>query len=153
MHVHNEHHLNSTKTWMKHMFASHSKTTPPDELSVLSTSAQPESLASNEDVTLCEDTNRAQRCPTSGFHETISDHCFRGVEDDELPPYPSLSGKLTLAQLFNFQNHHWADLFEECAKKSYEEELAWYDLLNEDSAKADSMEVDVDETTADILLG
>ena len=153
MHVHNEHHLNSTKTQMKRMFASRSKTTPPDELSVLSTAAQPESLASNEDVTLCEDTDRAPRCPTSGFHDTISDHCFGGVEDDEPPPYPSLSGKLTLAQLFNFQNRHWADLFEERAKKGYEEELALYDLLNEDSATADGMEVDVDETTADILLG
>ena len=156
MHVCNEHRLNSTKTRMKRMFASRSKTTPPDELSTAAQPPipQPESLASNEDIIPSTDeglNHESGRAP--GFHNLIADHCRAAVEDDELPSYPSSGGKLTLVQLFNFQNRHWVDLFEECANSSYEEELALYELLNEDSATVDGMEVDIDETTADILIG
>ena len=58
---------------------------------------------------------------------------------------------MTLKQLFNFNNRHWLVLYEKCARKTYKEELALYELLNEDAAAGDGLEVDVDETTAKIL--
>ena len=160
MHVHNQHHLNSMKTRMKRMFTTHSKTTCPDELSVQQTVAQspsprPASPTSNDDPLLSTDgdLNHAH-CPRPGFRDFILDHYdIEPVEDDELAACPPSGGKLSLSQLFNFGNRHWATLYEECAKRSYEEELALYDLLNEDSAMGDGLEVDVDETTADILIG
>jgi hypothetical protein len=44
-------------------------------------------------------------------------------------------------------------LYEECAKWGYNQELILYDLLNKDSVTGDGMEVDMDEATADILIG
>lgn len=87
-----------------------------------------------------------------GFREFISNHHSAPINNDEAPIYPPLGGKLSLSQLFNFGNSHWVELYEECAARSFEEELTLYDLLNEDSAAGEGMEVDVDETTADILL-
>lgn len=90
----------------------------------------------------------------SGFHDLISDHHSGPVEDDDvLFDYNLHVGKLSLVELFNFENVHWAMLYQDQAKKSFAEELALYDLLNEDAGTGDGLEVDVDETTADILIG
>ena len=67
--------------------------------------------------------------------------------------YPPAMGKMNLKQLFNFNDEHWLTLYEGCARRSYEEELSLYDLLNEDAATGDGMEVDVDEMMAEILIG
>lgn len=157
MHVRNEHHLRSTKTRMKRLFATRSKPTPLDEMSALSMAAQPPSLvsiANNEgDISLIDESPDCMHRPRSGFHEFIPDHHSAPVEDDQLYPNSSSGGKLRLSELFNFENHHWVGLYEECAKRSYDEELSLYDLLNEDAAAINGIEVDVDETTADILIG
>ena len=143
---------------MKRMFATQSKTTPPDKLSTFSPAVQPPSPqpvppTSDEDVVpqINEDLDGVHY-PRPGFHDFISDHTTP-AEDDEPLAHTSFTGKLALVQLYNFENHHWVELYSECAKRSYEEELALYDLLNEDAATGDGMEVDVDETTADILFG
>lgn len=159
MHVRNEHRLRSTKTRMKRMFATRSATTPTDELSTLSTAAQPPSPpsvspTSNEFAvpSIDEDPNHAHPL-RSGLHDIICDHNPAPTEDDEPPTYVSQGGKLSLGELFDFGNDHWVKLYEEHARRSFNEELALYDLLNEDAATGDGMEVDVDETTADILIG
>lgn len=157
MHVHNEHHLNSTKKRMKRMFSTRSKTALEEP--VLSTAAQPSgsqpgSLASNEIMSsIDDDLDQSTHNPRPpGFRDFISDRPSAPIEDYELYDCHSSRGKMSLADLFNFGNQHWIGLYEECAKRSYEEELALYDLLNEDAATSDGMEVDVDETTADILI-
>lgn len=154
MHIRDEHRLKSTKTRMKRMFATRS-TTSPDEPSALSTDAQPpspwpESLEIDED-----DTSSIDEDPdhVPGFRDFIPNCRSAPAENDEPVAYSSLRGKLSLSQLFNFENPHWVKLYEECAERSYEEELALYDLLNEDAGTGDGMEVDVDEATADILIG
>ena len=160
MHVRNEHRLNSTKTRMKRMFTTRSKTTTPlGDLPGLSTAVQPPTMppmspASDEDcaASIDEDLDRIHY-PGQGFRQFISDHHSAPVEDDEPFAHSSPRGKLRLCELFNFANRHWVELYEECAKKSFEEELALYDLLNEDAGTGEGMEVDVDETTADILIG
>ena len=156
MHVRAEHQLNSTRTRMKRMFAARSKTASPDEpptpsADPQSSSQQPEPTPRNEETTLLtnKDLNDAQR-PRSGLREFLSNCNFVPTEDDELPP---AMGKMSLKQLFNFNDEHWLTLYEGCARRSYEEELSLYDLLNEDAATGDGMEVDVDETTAEILIG
>ena len=154
MHICDEHHLKSMKTQMKHMFATCS-TTFPDEPSALSTDAQPlspqpESLEINED-----DTSSINKDPdhVPGFCDFIPNYCSVPTKNDELVTYSSLRGKLNLSQLFNFENPHWVKLYDKCAKRSYEEELVLYNLLNEDAGTGDGMEVDIDEATADILIG
>ena len=160
MHVRNEHHLNSTKTQMKRMFTTRSKTTHSDEPPVQQTIAQPPSpwpaspTSNDAPISSTDGDLNHVHCPRPGFRDFISDRCDIGpIEDDEPVACPPSGGKLSLSQLFNFENRHWATLYEECAKRSYEEELALYDLLNEDAATGDGLEVDVDETTADILIG
>ena len=140
------------------MFTARSSATQPsDELPRLSTVAQPpsppvvspvsdESAASPTD----EDPNNADL--RSGFHDIVNNH-HSVPADDEPSAYSSQGGKLSLAQLFNFGNNHWAKLYEEHARKRFTEELALCELLNEDAATGDGTEVDVDETTADILIG
>ncbi|KAF9647431.1 hypothetical protein BDM02DRAFT_3098174 [Thelephora ganbajun] len=162
MHVLNEHRLSSTKTRMKHMFAARSKTASAEEVSTLSTVAQPPSpqsglLAGGEATSpsIDEDPDHACRLK-SGLRDFVSDHCSAPIDDgddDDPVAYPSRGGKLSLSQLFNFENDHWVKLYEECAKRSYEEELALCDLLNEDAETSDGVEVDVDEMTAEILMG
>jgi hypothetical protein len=92
-------------------------------------------------------------CPRPGFRQFLPDHHSAPIWDDEPPTHSSPGGKLALGHLFNFKNRHWVEMYEESAKKSFDEELALYDLLNEDAGTGDGMEVDVDETTADILTG
>ena len=159
MHVRNEHRLNSTKTRMKRMFTTRSNTTSPDAPSAPSTTGpplgpQPAPPTSDEDLvsSIDRDPDHVQ-WPRPGFHDFIPDHHSAPAEDDDPFSYPLPGGKLSLCELFNFDHRHWVELYEECAKKSYEEELALYDLLNEDAATGDGTEVDVDETTGDILIG
>ena len=155
MHVRNEHQQNSTKTRMKRMFTTRSKATS-SELPTPSTFLQPldpqlVSQASNEAAD--EDPNHTHYL-APGLRDIISDcrHSL-AIEEDELVSNPSQGGKLTLSQLFNFGNDHWAASYEGHARKSFDEELELYDLLNEDAATGDGTEVDVDETTAEILIG
>ena len=140
------------------MFMSHLKP-PPSDWS--STVAQPPSpqlaspaideaapLSLDEDLDNVHNTHHLR----SGFHDFISDQQSRLVQDDEPLAYHSQGGKLTLGQLFNFENAHWVALYQEQARKGFDEELALYDLLNEDTGTGDDIEVGVDETTAEILI-
>ena len=133
MHVCNEHWLASTKTRIKRMFTSRLPT-PSDGLSTVAqppsspfaspTTDEATSLSIDEDLDNPDDT----QCLRSGFHDLISDNQSRPAQDDEPFSYDSQGGKLTLSQ------------------------LALYDLLNEDTGAGNDMEVDVDETTAEILI-
>ena len=91
-------------------------------------------------------------CPRPGFCDLVLDHSAP-IEVDEPLTHLLLRGKLNLSQLFNSVNCHWAELYAESARRSYEKELALYDLLNEDAAAGNGMEVDVDDTAGDILFG
>ena len=157
MHVCKKHRLASTKTRMKRMFTSRLPT-PSDGLSTVAqppsspfaspTTDEATSLSIDEDLDNPDDT----QCLRSGFHDLISDNQSRPAQDDEPFTYDSQGGKLTLSQLFNFEDAHWVAIYREQAGKGFDEELALYDLLNEDTGTGDDMEVDVDETTAEILI-
>jgi hypothetical protein len=98
-----------------------------------------------------EDPNHAD-CLDSSFRSIIVDHHSPPVEDSGPPIHPSHRGKLRLSELFEFGNSHWSTLYKKYAKRCFNEELAVYDLLNEDAAAGNGTEVDVDETTAEILI-
>lgn len=140
------------------MFATRSKATHLDEIatSAISMVVHPPSprqlspTSDDDDMSPIDVDEDPIRAP--GLRDFVSDHSAPIDSDDPLT-YPSPRGKLSLSQLFNFEDPHWINLYEECATRSFEEELTLYDLLNEDSAAGEGMEVDVDETTADILLG
>ena len=74
------------------------------------------------------------------------------TNDDDVPAHNSPGEKMSLSELFNFKNSHWTNLYEECATRSFEAEFSLYDLLNKDAAAGEGTEVEVDKTTADILL-
>ena len=140
------------------MFSACSKTASADEPLVPSVVVQPPStqpalLATDEDTVspINEGDLIHACCPRPGFRDLVSDHSAP-VEVDEPLAHPLLRGKLNLSQLFNFRNCHWAELYAESARRSYEEELALYDLLNKDAAVGDGMEVDVDDTTGNIFV-
>ena len=97
-----------------------------------------------------EDLDHAHH-PESGFHGLI-DHHFTPDEDDKPSTYCSQGGKLSLSQLFNFGNNHLVKLHEEQVNQGYDEELALYELLNGDVTIDGGVEVDVNKTTAAILV-
>ena len=136
------------------MFAARSKTAPMDELLMVVQlpSSQPVSPVSGEAPmpSTNKDFDHAHH-PELGFRDLV-DHHFTPDEDDKPSTYCSQGGKLSLSQLFNFRNGHWVKLHEEQVNWGYNEELALYDLLNEDAAIDGGVEVDVDEATATILV-
>ena len=97
-----------------------------------------------------EDLDHAHH-PESGFCGLV-DHHFTPDENDEPSTYCSWGGKLSLSQLFNFGNDHSVKPYEEQVNQGYDEELALYKLLNEDATIDGGVEVDVDKTTAAILV-
>jgi len=150
MHVRNEHWLNSTKSRMKRMFSTRSKSAPHGEPTTPFTPTQPldsrpTPSTSDDDIPPSIDRDTSH----TGFRDFIA---TMPTNDSDIPAHDSPGVKMSLSELFNFENSHWTDLYEECASRSFEAELALYDLLNEDAAAGEGAEVEVDETTADILL-
>jgi len=96
------------------MFKTRSQSTPSDGLSTVAQPPSPQlvpptadeatPLPVNEDL---DDTHHSR----SGFHNLISDHHSGPVEDDVLFDYNLHVGKLSLVELFNFENVHWAMLY------------------------------------------
>jgi hypothetical protein len=58
-----------------------------------------------------------------------------------------------ISRLFDFSNKTWSAILSRHAQHSFDEELALYELLDLDAAGEDDADVDIDETTAQILIG
>ena len=82
-------------------------------------------------------------------------------EDDELESVnTSGSGsmtfkKLTISELFNFEQSYWTKRLETSGLRGFNEELSVYDLLNLDAVGNDEIDdraSEVDPSTEDVLL-
>jgi hypothetical protein len=109
-----------------------------------------ESMVSSEDF---------ENPPSSRFRDLIEEEVTRVERDKDVydaihMPARLLPGayrKITITDLFDFDNEHWARKFEESALRTFKQELDIYELLDLD-ADGD-LDIEVDESTAQVLLG
>lgn len=60
----------------------------------------------------------------------------------------------TISELFDFSKTHWQTLYSKTALRSFDEELATYELLDLDAqGENDDEVVDANDITRDILIG
>jgi hypothetical protein len=75
------------------------------------------------------------------------------VEEDDLDQEPvrtSAIEPIPIRNLFDFTKNHWVELYSRTALRSFDEELAAYEMLDLD-AQGDE-EIDIDESTGELLL-
>lgn len=60
--------------------------------------------------------------------------------------------RVTIKELFDFSCPHWAERYVKQPMRSFDEELALYELLDMNADGEADVDVDVDDMTGDILL-
>ena len=88
----------------------------------------------------------------------IIGHHTRMVDEDNLDnegvsPPDTIGRPVTIQELFDFTSVHWVDSYAKSAHRSFDEELELYELLDLDAEGEEDADVEVDDTTADILMG
>ena len=147
MHIRGEHQEMSTKIRMKHLFGHQSRTSPADTTESASWPPPPDP---NPGPSIELSTLHTSEASISGLRHLIPD------SDDITDGEPTSSGArnpISLADLFDFGNVYWVNLYNSYAQKYLAEELALCELLNQDAATDEGVEVDVDEMTGEILTG
>ena len=66
---------------------------------------------------------------------------------------PSVTAAVSVEELFDFSRSHWVDLYAKTARRSFDEELKLYELLDLDAQGEDDVDLDVDDSTGAILHG
>ena len=132
------------KTRMKNLFGHRSRTSPTDP----APAPQPPPPNPIPGRTVDLSTSLTPEMSTSGLRHLIPDD----VEDSE-QYYIVAHNPTTLSDLFDFNNDHWVNLYNEYAQNHLAEELTLCELLNQDAATDEGAEVDVDEMTGEILMG
>lgn len=61
--------------------------------------------------------------------------------------------KIEIQDLFDFDSKHWTGIYSETARRSFDEELAVYELLDLDAEGDIDVDLDVDGITGDTLIG
>ena len=162
MHIRDEHMQKETKTRMKHMFIQRTESARPAALSaqplpipeppsIITTSpADPQpSNASNANVPQPQSNDR--------FSDMATRH-MQSAEEDETDREPvtavNVIGRLVkLVELFNFTDSHWVQSYEKAVRHSFDEELELYEVLDMDAEGEEEANVDVDDSTGELLLG
>jgi len=75
------------------------------------------------------------------------------VEEDNLDQEPVRTSAIELIpiqNLFDFTKNHWVELYSRTVLRSFDEELAAYEMLDL-NAQGDE-EIDIDESTGELLL-
>jgi hypothetical protein len=92
------------------------------------------------------------------FRDMAAQHSLSAQEDetDRQPvTSPNVIGRtVKLVESFNFRDSHW-DQYEHAVRRSFQEELELYELLDLDAEGEEEadVDVDVDDTTGEILIG
>ena len=60
---------------------------------------------------------------------------------------------IPLEQLFDFMYSHWTTIYEKTAQCSFDEELELYELLDMDATGKEEADIDIDDSTAEVMLG
>ena len=154
MHIRGEHQENSTtKTRMKNMFDHRSKTHPhstpqqPPQADPNPAQAEPDTNDSDVEMSSTSDSASASTSDPSLRHLIPTE------ATDSEPRNLETGSSVSLQDLFNFDECSWTNIYGEYAKRHLADELEVCELLNKDAATENSLEVDVDEMTGDILMG
>ena len=60
---------------------------------------------------------------------------------------------MSVEELFDFGQSHWVELYAKSPRRSFDEELKLYELLDLDAQGEDDVDLDVDDSTGAILHG
>lgn len=99
----------------------------------------------------------SQRHAGRSFRAIVNNHT-RLVSEDEIDQRPvtaplAIKNRVPIQQLFNFNQSYWVDKYARHPLRSSDEELALYELLDLEAQGEVDADVDVDDTTGDILHG
>jgi hypothetical protein len=163
MHIRDEHMLKETKVRMKRMFIKRTETAHA------SSSAQPivvpegplitESVIDPQllDASINNTPQAAQPQSNDRFRDMAARHALSAEEDEtdhEPVAVANIIGRsVKLVELFNFTDSHWVQVYEQAARRSFEEELELYELLDLDAEGEEETNVDVDDSTGELLIG
>ncbi|KJA26431.1 hypothetical protein HYPSUDRAFT_52683 [Hypholoma sublateritium FD-334 SS-4] len=118
-------------------------------------------------TTAAAESQQQDTAPVNSFRRLVEEEINRVDLDEDIEDvldefiFPSGPGlgtstpqyrKKKISELFEFTNDHWAKFFEKHAIRTFDEELEIYELLDMD-AEGDDDDVEIDETTAQILVG
>jgi len=158
MHIRDEHVQKETKKRMKRMFVTRSEAARtanktqqplPPPVNELSTSGDPD-IDENFDPTARPQSN-------DRFWDMAARHSLSAQEDEtdrEPVTNPNVIGRtVKLVELFNFTEPYWISQYERAARRTFDEELELYELLDLDAEGEEQVNIDVDDSTGEILIG
>jgi hypothetical protein len=93
----------------------------------------------------------------STFRDIANQHS-RLVDEDNLDNEPvrsseHIQGPWKLVDLFDFTRDHWVNMYSRSAHRSFREELELYEMLDLEEEGVGHVDVDIDDATANTLLG
>lgn len=161
MHIRDEHTRKDVKKRMKRLFVTRSHAAATTHVNA-STAARPSTsmVAQSpglESPQLELDGARSDHgTAQSGMRNIISRH-NQMLEEDETDQDPvtvsSVIGRrIPLGDLFDFSNDHWVKMYEGSARRSFDDELEMYELLDLDAAGEEEVDVDLDDSTGDLMM-
>ena len=75
------------------------------------------------------------------------------LDDEPVRPSPVIGRRVPIQELFDFSRSHWVEMYAKSAKRSFDEELELYELLNLDAQGEDDVDLEVDDSTGAMLHG
>ncbi|KAF5381398.1 hypothetical protein D9615_008423 [Tricholomella constricta] len=176
MHIRDEHVRKQSKDRVKRQFtARNSSTTTPSAMPAeqcpliaitpVTTAAAPSlgkhweegSFESGLNDDGATEPNAEQSSPGNDFRSIASSHSMM-VDLDDRDNHPvrdpdTIGHQIPISELFDFSRTHWVDTYSHVAERSFDEELALYELLDLDADGEEDADIGVDDTMEDILIG
>lgn len=167
MHIRDEHLRKQTRKRLKRVFATRNETVqtpstnPIPSTSTTTAMTTPALLptdptSSNDHGGSPAPASNAEP-PSTGFRAIVQHHSDM-VDDDNLDDEPvrasSVIGRqVPIRELFDFSRSHWVEMYAKSAKRSFDEELELYELLDLDAQGEVDVDLDVDDSTGAMLHG
>jgi hypothetical protein len=148
----------------EHIGLSHSKERLKRHFGKASTTptqaTQPSTGAATSNVETTEVQSTNEPLPTeatgpTGFRAIANRHTEQVQLDDtdNEPVRVPEFGVVKVSELFDFSQKEWVEKYARSSLRNFEEELELYELLDLDAAGEEEVDIGVDESTADILVG
>ena len=158
MHIRDNHLQNETNRRLKRRFAKCPETSESVPLSGTAPEVQPPLYPTIENNEEALETNALEVLEVGNEFREIANHHSRMVDEDNLDNEPvsapeTIGRPVSIQELFDFSSTHWVGMYAKSAWRSFDEELELYELLDFDAEGEEDINIDVDESTADVLLG
>jgi hypothetical protein len=166
MHIRDEELRNGmVKTRLKRHFGSRTTTAGPKEIvnppSTIPSPVPTEIQPTDSSTDLIPDPaasviDPALSADQSGFRVIVNGHIHL-VDDDNTENEPvgesqGNGGPWKIVELFDFTRTHWVETYAKTPRRSFEEELRLYELLDAEEDGVENVDVGIDDATADVLL-